>query len=232
MNILAIDTSTDVCSACIASDGQAVAEYATKSKRTHTERLMPAIDLLLSHAQIKMNDVGCLAVINGPGSFTGLRIGLSVIKGLAIALQCPVVAADALHMAALQVPASGWISPCMDARRNEIFTALYKKEGSVLETVIPPCSIRPEQWMNQLSQDPIHFCGPGAALYWSVLQKGESKLWFKDFVLAKTLAAYAAIQISEGRTMAAQDLRAAYLRPSDAEAKGPRPARKPERIPT
>lgn len=224
MNILAVDTSTEVCNVCVAQHDRILAEYASRSPVTHTERLMPAIDLLLSHIQLDRKEIQLLAVIHGPGSFTGLRIGLSVVKGLALALQCPVVAANALEIAASQVPVAGLISPAMDARRGEIFTALYKKESDLITTILPPCSIRPEAWIGQLPDEPVHFCGPGAALYWSVLQMdGRSKLWFKDFFLARSLAGYAAGQVAAGKTTSGAELRAAYLRPSDAETKGPRP---------
>lgn len=232
MNILAIDTSTEICNVCLTREDRVLGEYATRSPVTHTERLMPAIDLLLSHVQMDRKEIHLLAVIHGPGSFTGLRIGLSIVKGLALALQCPVVAAGALEIAASQIPVSGLISPAMDARRGEIFTALYKKEGDQVTTVIPPCSIQPESWRMQLPDEAVHFCGPGASLYWSVLQKdGRSKLWFQDFYLARSLAAHAAEMAAAKKTITGDQLHAAYLRPSDAETKGPRPGRKPERIP-
>lgn len=231
-SILSLDTSTDVCNVCLFSDDQCLAEYATKSPTTHTERLIPAIDLLLSHLGWKINNIQLISVIHGPGSFTGLRIGLSVVKGLALALNCPVVAANALEIAATQSRFSGLISPAMDARRGEIFTALYSKEENGVREVIAPCSVTPKRWRELLPDAPVQFCGPGAALHWDVLQRGtDSRLWFKDFFLARSLAIYANHQVAAGKVISGDELRAAYLRPSDAETQGPRPNRKPERIP-
>ncbi|HSP05697.1 MAG TPA: tRNA (adenosine(37)-N6)-threonylcarbamoyltransferase complex dimerization subunit type 1 TsaB, partial [Acidobacteriota bacterium] len=188
MKILAVDTSTDVCSLCVTIDNHRVAEYASKSKITHTERLLPAVDMVFAHLGWKISEIDALAVIHGPGSFTGLRIGLSVVKGIALAVGCPVVAANALEIAARQVPASGLISPAMDARRGEIFTALYRKEGEELIEVMAPQSIAPELWRSRLPEESVDFCGPGAALYFELLRHGaESRLWFRDFFLAGTL---------------------------------------------
>lgn len=232
MKILAIDTSTDVCGVCVSVDGRCVAEYATKSPRTHTERLMAAMDLVFAHLGWPVKEIDVLAAIHGPGSFTGLRIGLSVVKGLAFALGCRVVAANALEIAARQAPVSGLISPAMDARRGEIFTALYRKDGVDLTELIAPQSIEPGRWRTQLPDERVDFCGPGAALHFQALQNGaESRLWFQDFFLAGTLATYAHNQAAAGNCISGDQLHAAYLRPSDAEKKGPRPARRPDRIP-
>jgi tRNA threonylcarbamoyladenosine biosynthesis protein TsaB len=232
MRILAVDTSTDVCSVCIMVDGSVVAEYSTRSSRTHTERLMPAIEQLLSDAELGAHDLNLLAVVHGPGSFTGLRIGLSAIKGLSFALHCPVVEASALDMAARQIADNGFICPAMDARRGEIFAALYRRTQGRLERLTDPVSVVPEVWREKLPDAPVFFCGAGAALYAESLKKHpESRIVFRDFHLAQTLAQYAREQSDAGKTISGDHVRAAYLRPSDAETHGPRPSRKPDRIP-
>lgn len=223
MKLLAIDTSTEICSICITESGEVVAEYATRSPITHTERLLPAIDMLITHLGWKTDELDGLAVINGPGSFTGLRISLSLVKGLSFGLGIPVVVCNALDVAAQQVPFSGLICPAMDARRGEIFTSLYEKTGHALTRQTEPKSVRPQSWRDELPEAPVCFCGPGARLYWDVLNKNEgSRLIFTDFVLARTLAAMAAAQFDRGEVVSGSEVRAAYLRPSDAEVKGPR----------
>ncbi len=227
MKILALDTSTNVCSVCIAHGDEIVAEYVTVGGKTHSERLMPAIDVLFSHLDFDIRAIQGIAVINGPGSFTGLRISLSVVKGLAFALQIPVVTASALEIAALQIPEDGLISPALDARRQEIFTCLYDKRGAELSMLIEPKSIDPVEWSNQLPEAPIIFCGPGSHLYWHILRKHpESRLiQARDLVLARTLALYSRRKFENGEVLRGNELKAAYLRPSDAEAKGPRLSR-------
>ncbi|PWT92519.1 MAG: tRNA (adenosine(37)-N6)-threonylcarbamoyltransferase complex dimerization subunit type 1 TsaB [Acidobacteria bacterium] len=231
MKLLALDSSTDVCSICIADGDQIVAEYVTKSKRTHTERILPAIEFLFSHLDWKKEELTGLAVIHGPGSFTGLRISLSVVKGLAFALQLPVVAMNALEIAARQVLEDGLICPAMDARRGEIFTALFEKKSDEITPLLQPRSARPQAWKEDLPPGPILFCGPGAALYRNELQNHSgSRFLFTDFVLANTLAVTARAKFEKGETISGQELRAAYLRPSDAETKGPRARKKLEHI--
>jgi tRNA threonylcarbamoyladenosine biosynthesis protein TsaB len=232
LKLLAIDTSTNICSVCVSDDGHIVAEYVTSSSVTHSQRLAPAIDFLFSHLDWPIDQLDGIAVVHGPGSFTGLRIGLSIVKGLAFALNIPVTALSALEVAAHQIPFSGLISPAMDARRGEIFTCLYENASGTLQRKTEAVSILPETWKEELPDMPIYFCGPGAMLYFNILKKHpESRLVFSDFVLARTLTKLAQINFEKGDVMSGKDLRAAYLRPSDAESKGPKRTRKLERIP-
>lgn len=220
MKLLAIDTSTNICNVCITEEGKVVAEYLSGSTVTHTERLMPAIQSLFLELDWRINDLDGIAVVNGPGSFTGLRIGLSVAKGLLYALGIPVVAANALEVAAYQIQDEGWICPAMDARRGEIFTSLFYRSGADLVQRTEPRSISPQAWHSELPAEPIRFCGPGAQLYFDSLKNhADSTLLFGDFVLARTLALLAQEKFRRGDVLQGDDLRAAYLRPSDAEVK-------------
>jgi len=221
MRILAIDTSTNVCSICVMDDDRVVAQYATISDRTHTERLMPAIDLLFSHLNSEIQSVNALAVVHGPGSFTGLRISLSVVKGLAFALNVPIIAASALEIAALQIEKNGLISPALDARRNEIFTCLFEKRDGALNQLVEPCSISASDWLKKLPSGFVTFCGPGAHLYWKTLREhtGSELHHSPNLVLAPTLGRFAREHLKNGKGISAGELKAAYLRPSDAEKK-------------
>ena len=227
MKILAVDTSTNVCSVCVAQDETILAEYFTLGGKTHSERLMPAIDLLFSHLDFGIGAIQGIAVIHGPGSFTGLRISLSVVKGLAFGLQLPVVTASALEVATLQVRENGLVCPALDARRSEIFTCLYQKKGPELRLLLEPRSIDPVAWASEIPKEAVTFCGPGAHLYWHLLRNhADSRLSYPEhLVLAPTLALYAIPKFRKGEVISAQELKAAYLRPSDAEAKGPRPSK-------
>ncbi len=222
MKVLAVDTCTDVCSLCIVDSEFCLAEYVSKSSRTHTERLLPAIDFLFAQLDFSPGELDGLAVIHGPGSFTGLRISLSVVKGLAFALNRPVVVMNALEVAARQVQQDGWICPAMDARRGEIFTGLFRREKGELFTVVDPHSTSPLKWKEELPPGNISFCGPGASLYFDALKREGSDLLFSDFVLARTLADMALSRFDSGTVVTGAQVRAAYLRPSDAETSGPR----------
>lgn len=225
MKILAIDTSTTVCSVCVLDREEIVAEYSTAGGKTHSERLMPAIEMLFTHLDFDISAMNGIAVIHGPGSFTGLRIALSVVKGLAFALQVPVVAASALEIAALQLPADGLICPALDARRHEIFTCLYEKKAGALQLLVEPKSIDPVAWSAEIPKAPVTFCGPGAHLYWHLLRNhsGSQLVYPAQLTLAPSLAQFSSEKFRKGEVIQAKDLKAAYLRPSDAEIKGPRP---------
>ena len=227
MKILAVDTSTNVCSVCILAGEEIVAEYATVGGKTHSERLMPAIELLFGHLDYGIDSLQGIAVIRGPGSFTGLRIALSVVKGLAFALDLPVVAVSALEIAALQLQREGLICPAMDARRHEVFTCLYEKKGSDLKMLLEPRSIDPVAWSGEIPKDPIVFCGAGAHLYWHLLRNHpESSLVYpENLILAPALARFARNRFLKGDIIKANQLKPAYLRPSDAEVTGPRPSK-------
>lgn len=232
MKILAVDTSTEICNVCILDGDRVVAEYVSKSSTTHTERLLPAIQNLLGELKWEPKQLAGLAVINGPGSFTGLRIGLSVIKGLAFGLNLRVVTGNALHMAALQVADEGWICPVMDARRGEVFFALYQRIDEHFIMLRKPTSMQPEPMTEIIPHERIRFCGPGAYLYKDVLgRRPDAEFIFEDFILARTLAYYAKEEFSAGRAIPGMEVQAAYLRPSDAETKGARPKKRLDQIP-
>lgn len=232
MKILAVDTSTEVCNVCIVDGDRVAAEYVSKSSVTHTERLLPAIQNLISELKWEPKHLEGLAVINGPGSFTGLRIGLSVVKGLALGLNLLVVPGNALHIASLQIPGDGWICPVMDARRGEIFTCLYERKDRDLILRHEPISIQPQKLFELFPSQNVRFCGPGAYLYKELLSKHESaEFAFQDFILARTLAYYAIEEFTVARAISGMEVHAAYLRPSDAETKGARTRKRLDQVP-
>jgi tRNA threonylcarbamoyladenosine biosynthesis protein TsaB len=231
MKVLSIDTSTPICSVCISEAQSILGEYVSQSTVTHSERLMPAIEFLFSHLDWGIDELDGLAVINGPGSFTGLRISLSVIKGLAFALKVPVVAMNALEVAAYQVLLPGLICPAMDARRGEIFTCLFERSPEGLFARGEPLSITPSAWRETLPDEPIYFCGPGAEMHYDVLKNhADSQFLFSDFILARTLSQLADRKFAKGEILSGNELKAVYLRPSDAELKGPRPPKQPASV--
>lgn len=134
MTILAIDTSTDILSIAIVKNGKALARFHRKANRRHSILLVPTIDMLLKKAGLKIKDIDCFAVSVGPGSFTGLRIGVTVVKGLAFALKKPIVAVPTLDVIAYNVLShKGVICPVLDARKNKVYACLYRSDGKALK---------------------------------------------------------------------------------------------------
>lgn len=222
--MLAIDTSTEVCNLCLWENDTTVAEYASSSRITHTERLLPALDRLIQKSGWLKKDIGGIAVMTGPGSFTGLRIGISVAKGLAFGFGIPVIGGNVLEIVALQAGQEGLVCPAMDARRGEIFTALYRYRSARIEEILAPVSVRPSEWIALLPHEPIYFCGPATSLYPDLFQQQPaSTILFSGFYLARTLAKWGCEKIEAGFGMDGTQLKASYLRPSDAEIHGPNP---------
>jgi tRNA threonylcarbamoyladenosine biosynthesis protein TsaB len=139
--ILALETATSVCAAAAAAGGIVVAESAMEEKYIHAERLMAMVDEVLTRAACTVHTLDAIAVSIGPGSFTGLRIGLSVAKGLAYAAEKPLVAVPTLRAIAEQtvrrIPAGRpeAVLPLLDARKDEVYCQLFRLEGPTLRPV-------------------------------------------------------------------------------------------------
>ena len=127
MKLLAIEASTLVASVALATEDSIVAEFTVNNKKTHSQTLLPMIDVVVQNVGWKLDELDYIAVTNGPGSFTGLRIGAATAKGLAQALNKKVIAVSSLEALAMNgVNYSGVVVPIMDARRDNVFTGIYE----------------------------------------------------------------------------------------------------------
>ena len=132
MKILGIDSSGMVASVAIVQDDVVIAEYTMNHKKTHSETLLPMIDEIMKTSESKMEDLDAIAIATGPGSFTGLRIGAATAKGLALAIDKPIVPVKTCEGLAFNMwGAEGLVCPIIDARRNQVYTGLYKVLGNV-----------------------------------------------------------------------------------------------------
>jgi tRNA threonylcarbamoyladenosine biosynthesis protein TsaB len=143
MRILAIDTATAVSSAAFLEDGQLSAEamfpptipsdVTVSAKSNHSETVLPLMQAVLDRAHRRLSDVDAIAVSIGPGSFTGLRIGLALVKGIAYECNLPVVGVSSLEAQAVRVPAlTGTICSLLDARKQEVYAAVFdQREGKL-----------------------------------------------------------------------------------------------------
>ena len=127
MNILMIDTSGPACGVAIARDGKLLYEASLEIGMTHSQRLMPMVDAALAMTGMEMKDIDLFGAVVGPGSFTGVRIGVSTVKALAHAAGKPCIGIDALEALAMNVPEfDGMICPILDARAQQVYGAMFE----------------------------------------------------------------------------------------------------------
>ena len=137
MLVLGLDTATPTASIGLIDGHSVIGEYSLRVERVHSKRLMPMVDGLLKEANLRIQDVRGIAVSAGPGSFTGLRIGMAAAKGLAYALSVPLVGVSTLEALSFNcVPTMHLLCPILDARMSELYSALYRWQDSRLVSVV------------------------------------------------------------------------------------------------
>ena len=177
MKVLGIDTSTSCGSIGLVDDGRLISEYILDIPVTHSERLLGAIEFVLGEARCPVGDLDGWAISLGPGSFTGLRIGVSAVKGLAFATGKPVTGLSSLDVLASQVsPTPYLICPVLDARKEEVYAAFYRyEEGDSLRRESAYEAMRPEDLVRRIEEKTI-FIGNGVRTYGTFLQSRLSSL--------------------------------------------------------
>jgi tRNA threonylcarbamoyladenosine biosynthesis protein TsaB len=165
---LALDTTTRAGSVAVVTRDRVLSAVDGDPSRTHGERLPGEIDRALREAAVDARELQLLAVASGPGAFTGLRIGLATIQGLAMVLGIPVVAVsalDALALAARRASAPSRVAAWMDAQRGEVFAAYYDGNDHPPALLLPPIAAPPDLVLAQLPAEPAVFIGDGAVRY-------------------------------------------------------------------
>lgn len=169
MKILAIETSTMLGGVAIADDSAGlIAEVRLNVKSTHSERLMAEVDHVLKQSFLKMSDIDVFAIAVGPGSFTGLRIGLSTVKGLSYATEKPIVSVPTLEAFAWNFPYCRYpVCTLLDARKKEVYAAVFRWEDSGFVRLIDEVSISVDLLLGKAGfpDEKILFAGEGAILY-------------------------------------------------------------------
>jgi tRNA threonylcarbamoyladenosine biosynthesis protein TsaB len=224
MRILGVDTSTSCGSLGIIDDNEVVAEYTLLRDETHSSRLVPAIQALLKEARLGLDEIDGIAVSLGPGSFTGLRVGLSAVKGLALSAERPVVGVPTLDALASHLPFTPYvICPILDARKGEVYTALYKngKSGRI-EQLTPYQVLPPLRLLEKIPLQETIFLGDGAEVYRELFEErlGEKALFAPPhlrFLRGSTVAEIGLQRFKKGEQDDISSLVPIYVRPSDAE---------------
>ncbi len=173
MLCLAIDTSTKTGGAAVVDGDRILGEYVLDLERkTHSERVIPAIDSVLKGIGITVNDLGAIAIAYGPGSFTGLRIGLATAKALAFSLDLPLYKVDTLEALASQISyLEGLICPILNARRNEVYAAIWQSARDSFTCYKESSALPLDEFLAGISPtERLFFVGEGASSAESVIK--------------------------------------------------------------
>ncbi|MEG1448083.1 MAG: tRNA (adenosine(37)-N6)-threonylcarbamoyltransferase complex dimerization subunit type 1 TsaB [Oscillospiraceae bacterium] len=173
MNILAVDTSSKTASVCILKDNRIVAENFCNALLTHSQTFMVMVENALEISKTEISEIDYFAITKGPGSFTGLRIGIGGIKAMAQVLKKPCVGVSSLEALAYNVVFfDGIICPVMDARCNQVYTALFRSCGGNLERIMDDAPMLISELGDKLSEysEKIYFVGCGADLTFDALK--------------------------------------------------------------
>lgn len=223
MKILAIETSTIAGSVALLDDETGlIGEVRSEIKVAHAERLMPSIEWLFRTSNVSVHEIDAFAISIGPGSFTGLRIGLSAVKGFAFATGKPVVAVPTLDAFARTIPFCSYlICPIFDARKSEVYAGLYRWEGDVCRKVMAETATSPVELLKCINEKTV-FTGEGVKRYKDLIsEKMRDNAIFapasRMSPSASSVAELAAEKLREGMTADPSTLTPFYIRRSEAE---------------
>ena len=223
MNIFGIDTCCMAATAAVLSDDRLVSQIVQNNKRTHSQKIMPMIEFVLREAEIEISDIDCFAAAVGPGSFTGVRIGVATVKALAHMMDKPCVAVSTLHALANNVAYfDGIICPILDARRGQVYNALFRGGDLSRITEDRACSV--EELCRELAEkeEKIIFLGDGVSAFAKQIKdalgdKAAFAQRMQRMNLAASVAEIGFEKFALGETISYSALVPEYLRLSQAE---------------
>lgn len=217
MNILAIESAAVSAGAAVLCGDTLLSEQFVNNGLTHSQTLLPLVDAALSAAGKTLKDMDAVAVSAGPGSFTGVRIGMATAKGLALGAELPLIPVPTLlGLAHTAVMYEGIIVPIMDARRGEVYTATYRAEKGSLEEITPMRAIPLSELISQL--DTALFVGDGVPVHRAaILEKMGENAHFAPAHLVQHRAASVAIAAKTIQPQSPHEVAPFYLRLSQAE---------------
>ncbi|MRG87342.1 tRNA (adenosine(37)-N6)-threonylcarbamoyltransferase complex dimerization subunit type 1 TsaB [Salinibacillus xinjiangensis] len=223
MKVLAIDTSNQVMSVAVLNQQEVVVDYTTNVKKNHSVRLMPAIHTAMKEAGLTPSDLDLVAVAQGPGSFTGVRIGVTTAKTMAYSLNIPIVPVSSLNIAAFNgLPFEGKICSFFDARRGRVYAGLYQSNGEELEEVWDEENILFTDWLERLKElnEKVLFISNDVSLHRETIEEvlGEQALFSPPYLNVPRAAALGYVA-QKKRAVDAHQVVPNYLRLAEAEAK-------------
>jgi tRNA threonylcarbamoyladenosine biosynthesis protein TsaB len=223
MKILGMDSSVPQGSVALLENNQVITEKSLiNGSGNHSDGLLRMVDDLLSEARCKLKDIHGYGITAGPGSFTGLRVGMSLVKGFVLAQNKPFVGIDTLEAVSAREKSGGHpICAILDARKKEVYCAFFRYEGNQLNRSTPDQALTPEE-LSEMVSEPTVFIGSGLETYGEYFS-GKLGSWFIDNsrTIKQTVAASAALlakpHLENDPCHDLAELKIKYVRKSEAE---------------
>ena len=223
MKLLALDCSATAASCAVLEEDRVIASSFVNVKLTHSETLLPMLQNTLSAAKLSLNDIGAFAINNGPGSFTGIRIGISAVKGMAEPKNLPCAAVSTLYsIACMHKNLNGVVCAAMDARCNQVYNALFRIENGQISRICEDRAVLIDEVIKELDQvnDSIIIAGDGALLFKSYAENTANvKIAAEPLLYQNAIGVgFAASEIfRRGEGVSPEELCPFYLRLPQAE---------------
>ncbi|MEG6616614.1 tRNA (adenosine(37)-N6)-threonylcarbamoyltransferase complex dimerization subunit type 1 TsaB [Peptococcaceae bacterium 1198_IL3148] len=228
MYVLGIEAATPVAGVAVVNEEKVLAERFINNKRTHSVNLLPMIKEVIVDAGIKKEEINGIAVSAGPGSFTGLRIGMTTAKTLAQVWGIPIIAVSTLD--AMSFPLIGYhglVCPILNARKNEVYSAIYQGGATEIKRLAPPMAVPMSELLQQLSPWPdkkVLFLGDAIDIYREQLKShlgAKAQFAANAAVLPRgaTVAELGLVKLNLGEVSSPLEIKPNYIRPSEAEVK-------------
>ena len=224
MTILAIDSSAKAASVCIANEEKIIGEFFINTSLTHTQTLMPMTEQLLKNTEMTIDDVDAIAVNAGPGSFTGVRIGVAAAKGLAFPKNLPCVSVSTLESMAYNLLGTDCVvCAVMDARCSQVYNAMFRIKGETVERLTDDRALSLSDLLLNFKQtdERILIVGDGAEITYDFLKNEASNAVLapknRRTQTASSVALAAFQKLFEGKTQTAAELMPIYLRLPQAQ---------------
>lgn len=220
MYLLAIDTATNSGGVALSRNSEVIGVMMSKTPMRYSEKLIEYVDFLLQQLEVELTEIDCFVVAKGPGSFTGLRIGIATVKGFCLGQGKPAIGISTLEALAWRFRwVSSRIAPMIDARRQQVYGALYERGKPTLKALQEGTVGTPADWLKGLPTGSCLYVGDAAQMYSRTVAaiQPEGQVLPTDNCILKQLCELGYLRYTRGEITCGADLKANYIRPSDAE---------------
>ena len=215
MYLLAIDTATNSGGVALSRNAEVVGMAMLKTPLRYSDKLIYYIDFLFDQLEVEKDQIDCFVVANGPGSFTGLRIGIAMAKAMAQGLERPAIGITTLEALAFRFRAvSASVAPLIDARRQQVYGGCYRCDDSGVEVLQAPTVKPPTEWLRDCSASDCLFVGDAAQMYAQTIGSilPEARVLRTDNCILTELCQLGYLRYLRGEIGSAEQLGAIYIR--------------------